>query len=364
VVKGDASTAGKVNVLTDGSMEVNGFGDKLESSAYTAADVLTKLKTVDENNSGLNASTLQGSSLAEVRPLFLKGASGVAGTDINLGIATNGGREYLATIDYNETSAGNVLKHVRAFVQFYGLTDTRNVLTQHGFGTIQLYKYTGADGFLHLWIPTTSNASSIFPSTRIEVSEGYADSNFVVLPAVVSTRATAPTQTLIAIPDNTVVNATTLQGTSLNSFRLAFSVPGLQSQANTPSWKPLFRTTLPDNTGNHVVFLFDVMGGNLGAWNRLVDGTLFVAIRNNQLYGFFRFDTVNGVLASNVSFGYTGAVTMGSVFTLWAQFDGYAQLILTPKVGGSFDKTSLLNEPFVETDPGVTLIPNKARTVS
>jgi hypothetical protein len=36
------------------------LGTKLNASVYTAADILTKLKTVDTNDSGLNASTLKG----------------------------------------------------------------------------------------------------------------------------------------------------------------------------------------------------------------------------------------------------------------------------------------------------------------
>ena len=61
VLRGDLSVPLSSEQVDYNFTELNvELGTKLDASLYTASDILTKLKTVDTNDSGLNASTLKG----------------------------------------------------------------------------------------------------------------------------------------------------------------------------------------------------------------------------------------------------------------------------------------------------------------
>jgi hypothetical protein len=162
-----------------------------------------------KNQTAHDALTLQGTYPAR----FWKGPSSTAGIDINLGVLTNGATEYLGTIDYNETSSGNYITLNRIYFQFYGNQDARNAFVQSGGRRAQLFKYTAADGFTHLWLPTvTAPGTTIFPSARIEISyRQYADSYFDNLTGVkVGTLAATPVPTagtLMKFADSTLVQS-------------------------------------------------------------------------------------------------------------------------------------------------------------
>jgi uncharacterized protein YjlB len=212
---------GYTGAITMGSVlnlwvEATGFGAlTIAPLATTPSDVINEAWTdVDPGLTYItsqnlaDASTLGGVTAAnfsqDATTVTLKGASNVAGVDNNLGQATVGSHEYLATIKYNETTAGNWLRQVTAFAQFYGMADTRNGLIQSGVGPIKLYKYTGADGFLHLWIPTAAKTVNNYPSVTVNVIDGYAAGAYTQIRTVTATTlADAPTQTLIEIPDKT-----------------------------------------------------------------------------------------------------------------------------------------------------------------
>lgn len=68
----DAIQGAAYRFVTDA--EKAGWNAKLDTSGYTAADVLAKLKTVDTDNSGLNANTLQGYTAEQLIALLGTGS--------------------------------------------------------------------------------------------------------------------------------------------------------------------------------------------------------------------------------------------------------------------------------------------------
>lgn len=85
---------------------VTALADKLDVSAYTAADVLAKLLTVDGSSSGLDADTLDGTELAAIALLASPGFSGTP-TAPTAAAGTN--TTQIATTEYVETAIANVI---------------------------------------------------------------------------------------------------------------------------------------------------------------------------------------------------------------------------------------------------------------
>ena len=92
---GTTYTAGTGITLTGTEFQLTDTNAKLNASAYTAADVLTKIKTVDGSGSGLDADTVDGQHGSYYAPvsqsLYYKPTREAAGSYLNLNSATTAG---------------------------------------------------------------------------------------------------------------------------------------------------------------------------------------------------------------------------------------------------------------------------------
>lgn len=105
------SVSNDVQATSDAVTSLSGaMTAKLDASAYTASDVLTKVKTVDGSGSGLDADTLDGQHASAFQPAgsYLTGnqtitltgdASGSGTTSINVTVADDSHNHIIANVD-------------------------------------------------------------------------------------------------------------------------------------------------------------------------------------------------------------------------------------------------------------------------
>lgn len=133
----------------------NSIATKLNSSAYTAADVLTKIKTVDGAGSGLDADLLDGQQGSYYQPVSTALTTSttfggdVSGTYNSIVITDDSHNHIIANVDGLQTVLDGKLNSTNPAVtgtvveDIYTLSGTSAVLTPSN-GSIQVHTLTGA----------------------------------------------------------------------------------------------------------------------------------------------------------------------------------------------------------------------------
>ena len=135
----------------DGSVDANTY---LLSSAYTASDILTKIKTVDGAGSGLDADTLDG--VHGKGYMYYNVYDFANGCLVRLKLLAASGN-YMVTVHIKGNSYG-ALRPIDTWVQFYNFNLRDNIFnyaaTHNGydFGDINVFCY---DGHVYLWFKQT-----------------------------------------------------------------------------------------------------------------------------------------------------------------------------------------------------------------
>ena len=134
----------------DGSVDSNSY---LLSSAYTAADILTKIKTVDGAGSGLDADTLDG--VHGKSYVYYNAYNFSNGCLVRLKLLTS--ENYMVTVHIRGNSY-NALRPIDTWVQFYNYNSSVSgaymIIAQgaihngYDFGNINVFGY---DGHVYLW---------------------------------------------------------------------------------------------------------------------------------------------------------------------------------------------------------------------
>lgn len=140
----------------DGSVDANTY---LLSSAYTASDILTKIKTVDGAGSGLDADTLDG--VHGKSYLYYNAYNFVNGCLVRLKLLTNINGMVTVHIHGNSYATGKL--PINTWVQFYyfettgALIDEAALHNGYDFGNINVFCY---DGHVYLWFKQTGDYQS------------------------------------------------------------------------------------------------------------------------------------------------------------------------------------------------------------
>ena len=140
----------------DGSVDSNSY---LLSSAYTASDILTKLKTVDGAGSGLDADTLDG--VHGKGYMYYNAYNFSNGCLVRLKLLTNNNGMVTVHIHGNSYSKG--LLPINTWVQFYyfettgALIDEAALHNGYDFGKINVFCY---DGHIYMWFKQTGDYQS------------------------------------------------------------------------------------------------------------------------------------------------------------------------------------------------------------
>ena len=133
----------------DGSVDSNSY---LLSSAYTAADILTKIKTVDGAGSGLDADRLDG---AQGKDYMYYNANNFSnGCLVRLKLLAGGSDMVTVHIKGNSYGAQRPIDTWVQFYNYFGLDIYFPAATHNGydFGNINVFCY---DGHVYLWFKQT-----------------------------------------------------------------------------------------------------------------------------------------------------------------------------------------------------------------
>ena len=140
----------------DGSVDSNSY---LLSSAYTAADILTKIKTVDGVGSGLDADTLDG--VHGKGYMYRNAYNFNNGCLVRLKLLTN--NNGMVTVHIHGNSYAKGLLPINTWVQFYYFETTGTLIDEaalhngYDFGNINVFCY---DGHIYMWFKQTGDYQS------------------------------------------------------------------------------------------------------------------------------------------------------------------------------------------------------------
>ena len=140
----------------DGSVDSNSY---LLSSAYTAADILTKIKTVDGVGSGLDADTLDG--VHGKSYVYYNAYNFANGCLVRLKLLTN--NNGMVTVHIHGNSYAKGLLPINTWVQFYYFETTGTLIDEaalhigYDFGNINVFCY---DGHIYMWFKQTGDYQS------------------------------------------------------------------------------------------------------------------------------------------------------------------------------------------------------------
>ena len=171
----------------DGSVDSNSY---LLSSAYTASDILTKIKTVDGAGSGLDADTVDGVHGSSY--LYATCYCGDQKTGVLVKTDVPEQDRAMFTVHINGNTYRNNIIPIDTYIQFYNFSTNSQILSStainngRNFGTINVFIY---EGYVCLWLPQPWNNMSF----NIFVS--YTNSNALRYNRVISvTNTTMPTE--------------------------------------------------------------------------------------------------------------------------------------------------------------------------
>ena len=194
----------------DGSIDTNSY---LLSSAYTASDILTKIKTVDGAGSGLDADTLDG--VHGKGYMYYNAYNFANGCLVRLKLLASG--RDMVTVHIKGNSF-HVAFPFDTWVQFYHFKQDDAILAVgaihngYNFGNINVFCY---DGHVYLWFKQTLNYQSF--SVYAECTNEYYVGNLVedITNAAMPTEGVTRLKTIVpkqsALITDNVASATKLQ---------------------------------------------------------------------------------------------------------------------------------------------------------
>ena len=189
-------------------------GKYLLSSAYTASDILTKIKTVDGDGSGLDADMLDG---VHGKDYMYRNAYNFSnGCLVRLKLLASGND--MVTVHIRGNSYGWGLMPINTLVQFYNYNSADNIIharalhNGYDFGNINVFCY---DGHVYLWLKQKDNYQSF--SVYAECTSSPHIGNLVenitnaAMPTEGVTRLVTITPKQSALTTGNVASATKLQ---------------------------------------------------------------------------------------------------------------------------------------------------------
>ena len=204
----------------DGSVDANTYlttgaasDTYLPKLAYTAADILAKIKTVDGAGSGLDADMLDGVQGKDY--VYYPAYNCKNGCLVRLKLEHN--HDYMLTVHIRGNSY-NALRPIDTWVQFYYykttgvLIDTAALHIGYNFGNINVFCY---DGHIYLWLKQKDNYQSF--SVYAECTNVYYVGNLVenitnaAMPTEGVTRLVTITPKQSALTTDNVASATKLK---------------------------------------------------------------------------------------------------------------------------------------------------------
>lgn len=237
------------------------LGTKLDASSYTAADILTKLKTVDGAGSGIDADTLDGISSAG----FATATHTHTKYDVGLNNVDN-------TADITKTvSKANQLANVRTIsatgdanwsVSFDGSANVSTALTLVSTGVVAGTYNDNASSMTPFTvdskgrITSIGNAVVITPSWNYIIGKPTTVAGYGITDALSTSHATDYTLHLTST-QNTWIDAITATSTEVN--RLVGVTSGVQSQLDGKQSTLVSGTNIKTINGNSILGAGDIV---------------------------------------------------------------------------------------------------------